>query len=84
MINRLIDMNIAVSKPHTIQPSLPVTNYTIQEYALAFISGLNITQKERFKQMLENGIECGMSVAKSYGINYKEFIKEIKNQLGVD
>jgi hypothetical protein len=58
-------------------------NFTIQDYANAFIQGMGETQKNRFKKMLENNIECGMSVAENYGIDYKEFIEEVKKQLKV-
>lgn len=82
MINRLIDMEI---KP--IKNNLIISNpghYTISEYATAFLSGLGETQKERFRQMLLNGIESGMSIARSYGVDYKEFITEVKKQLNVE
>ena len=59
------------------------TNYTIEEYAKAFINGMGETQRNRFKKMLENGIKCGMSVSDNYGINYDEFIEEVKKQMGV-
>lgn len=58
--------------------------FTIKEYASSFITGMGDTQRMRFKKMLENGINCGMSVADSYGINYNEFISEVKKQLEVD
>ena len=38
---------------------------------------------DKVDQMLENNIECGMSVAKSYGIDYPSFIKEVKTILKV-
>lgn len=82
MINRLIEL----PKPK-VNKNLPVLytgDYTISDYAQAFISGLSPAQKTRFKEMLKNKIECGMSVAQSYGIDYKEFIKEVKKQLGVE
>ena len=53
-------------------------------YAVAFIEGMSETQRERFKNMLENKIECGMSVAKLYGLDYQEFISEVKKELGVE
>ena len=83
MINRLIDMNVNIQKP-TTNISTNVGNYTIEQYAIAFISGLEKNQKERFKQMLENNIKSGMSVAKSYGIDYDEFITEVKKLLQVN
>ena len=81
-INRLINMEVKIPKHNKIisEPG----NYTIPEYATAFISGLSITQKERFKQMLLNGIQSGMSVAKNYGIDYEEFILEVKKQLNLN
>lgn len=58
--------------------------FTIQDYASAFLNGLGETQRLRFKQMLEAGIQCGMSIADSYQINYDDFITEVKRQLEVD
>jgi hypothetical protein len=84
MINRLIDMNISVSD--NLKSKIPKavdTNYSITEYAKSFINGMGETQRNRFKKMLENGIQCGMSVAESYGIDYEEFIDEVKKQLNV-
>lgn len=85
MINRLIDMKINVSH-ETITPKTVQTqhNYSVQDYAIAFITGLKPTQKERFKKMLENQIECGMSIAESYGIDYNDFITEVKKLLKVE
>ena len=82
MINRLINMEVppieTVSVTH-----INNKNYTIKEYATAFINGMGETQRNRFKKMLENGIKCGMSVADNYGIDYDEFIEEVKKQMGV-
>ena len=64
------------------QPVLS-TNPTIKEYAIAFINGMGETQKNRFKKMLENGINCGMSIADNYGVDYDDFITEVKKQMGV-
>lgn len=57
---------------------------SLKDYAVAFIEGMSETQRERFKNMLENKIECGMSVAKLYGLDYQEFISEVKKELGVE
>ena len=82
MINRLINIEITPPKLKNNE-NAHSGNYTIEEYAIAFISGMSDTQQNRFKQMLENDIESGMGVAKSYGIDYKEFIKEVKKLLKV-
>lgn len=81
MINKLIDLKFDVENKPNLE--LNSSGFTIQQYALAFLSGLGDTQKERFKKMLENGFEAGMSVAKNYGINYNDFIKEVKSQLNI-
>lgn len=81
MINRLIDMDIKVLNPTKLTNN---GKYSIEEYAYIFLEGLGKTQKDRFKQMLENGIKSGMSVAKSYGIDYEEFITEVKRQLQIN
>lgn len=83
MINRLIDMNINLQDTNK-NKILHGGDYTTEEYVVAFIEGMSTTQKQRFKKMLENNIESGMSVAKNYGLDYKEFIKEVKKQLKVE
>ena len=80
MINRLIDMEV---KPFNKTVSVNREFYSIGDYANAFIKGMGETQRNRFRKMLENGIKCGMSVADSYGIDYEDFIKEVKKQMGV-
>lgn len=79
MISNLINMNVP-KEPIKIQP-VENSNYTIKDYARAFINGMGETQKLRFKQMLDNNIQCGMSVADNYGIDYDKFITEVKNEL---
>ena len=85
MVNRLINMNIAPIKEVKSILVKPMQNgtFTIQEYAKAFIDGMSEAQKARFKKMLENGIKCGLSVADNYGIDYDEFIEEVKKQMEV-
>jgi hypothetical protein len=58
--------------------------FSIQDYAIAFIYGMGKNQRNRFKEMLNQGIECGESVAVNYGIDYKDFIKEVKRILEVE
>lgn len=85
MINRLIDMEVLIPKNKQIINNIKTnSDYSIQEYAIAFIYGMSENQKDRFKKMLENNIECGMSVAKSYGVDYSDFIEEVKKQLKVE
>lgn len=82
MINRLINMSPIINE--TKQNKVAnLINASVTEYAIAFLDGLSDTQRNRFKKMLENNIECGMSVAESYGIKYEDFIKEVKNQLNI-
>lgn len=83
MINKLIDINVSIPK-QTRQYFPSKGEYSIQEYVLAFIYGMSETQRERFKKMLENNIECGMSVAESYGVDYNDFIKEVKKQFKLE
>lgn len=81
MINRLINMNPTVSlNNNSFNKTLKAT---IKDYAVCFLNGLSDTQKIRFKKMLENNIQCGMSVAENYGIDYEEFITEVKQLLKV-
>ena len=84
MINRLIDMNPIITNNSNIIKKEINGNTTIEEYALAFIDGMSENHKNRFKKMLENNIECGMSVAENYGIDYDKFIKEVKKILNVE
>ena len=67
-------------------------NY-LKEYAKAKNQTVKIVETENIlgeristtavKKMLENGIESGMSIARNYGVDYKDFIKEVKRQLKV-
>ena len=84
MINRLIDMNIpSISNNRELITPFNKDIYTIKDYAVTFLQGMGETQRNRFKKMLENGIQCGMSVANNYGIDYDEFIEEVKKQMEV-
>ena len=73
MINKLINMKVTPisAKSGNIVVEKPAKNgkFTIEDYASAFINGMDNNQKERFKRMLENGINCGESVAYNYGID---------------
>lgn len=82
MINRLINLDIKM--PSATQLIKSNGAYTIAEYATVFLDGLDKNQKSRFKKMLQNGIKSGMSVADGYGINYDEFINEVKSQLNIN
>lgn len=79
MISNLINMTVP---PQQVKSTtINTTNFTIKDYAKAFINGMGQTQRQRFKQMLDNNIQCGMSVADNYGIDYDKFIAEVKNEL---
>jgi len=54
------------------------TSTAVQNCAKLFVSGMGDAQRERFKIMLQNGIQCGESIAKSYGVPLEDFITEIK------
>lgn len=84
MINRLINMEVKPLNMRDINNNISNKNYTIEEYVNAFINGMGETQRNRFKKMLENGIECGMSVAENYNLDYNKFIIEVKKQMGVN
>lgn len=60
------------------------SNYTIEDYALSFVSGMSNTQRKRFKQMLEQGIKCGECIALNYGVNYDDLMNEVKRVLKVE
>lgn len=49
--------------------------------AKLFVNGMSATQKERFKTMMENGAECGKSVAQAYKVPLDEFMNEVKKIL---
>ena len=86
MINRLIDIEIPPINKEAVVINQPITNsnFTIKDYATAFLEGMGETQKARFKKMLENDIKCGLSVAENYGIDYDDFILEVKKQMEVE
>ena len=58
--------------------------YSISDYAISFVYGMGKTQRERFKEMLEQGISCGQSIASNYGVDYDELMKEVKRILDVE
>lgn len=82
MINRLIDINPIIT--YGINNNYIDINPTLLDYAAAFVNGMSETQRKRFKKMLESGIECGLSVAENYNVNYEDFIKEVKKLLNVE
>ena len=86
MINRLINMEVKMPSKGNISAAIALnpTNYSIQEYVSAFLSGLGDSQRDRFKQMIQIGIKSGMSIAESYGIDYDDFITEVKKQLNME
>lgn len=59
-------------------------NFTVTDYAISFVYGMGTEQRKRFKQMLDNGISCGKSVAMNYGVNYDELMTEVKRILNVE
>ena len=65
-------------------PIMKDGRFSTKDYAITFVYGMGKTQRERFKKMLEQGIECGISVADSYGVNYQDFITEVKKILNVE
>lgn len=85
MISRLIDIEVPkeIQTRHSIKYTNP-GNYTIQDYAASFVYGMGETQRNRFKEMLKNNIQCGISVAKSYGVDYTDFINNVKKLLKVE
>ena len=54
------------------------TSATAQIAARFFVNSMGEVQRERFKLMLQNGAECGESIAKSYGVPLKDFISEVQ------
>lgn len=54
------------------------TATTAQNCARLFVGSMGEAQRERFKMMLQSGVECGQSVAQSYGVPVSEFIYEVK------
>lgn len=84
MISRLIDIEV----PKEIKSNKNIIynpgNYTINDYAASFVYGMGEKQRERFKQMITHNIQCGMSVAKSYGVDYDGFMDKVKKLLKVE
>ena len=65
------------------QITLTNGQFSIEDYAIAFVYGMGKKQRDRFKKMLEHNIKCGESVADSYGVDYNQFITEVKRILKV-
>ena len=78
------DMTNAFSKINDEKSKNVKGNYSIQDYAIAFIYGMGNVQRERFKKMLQQGIKCGESVALNYGVDYNDLINEVKRILEVE
>jgi len=68
------------SKNSNIQNSQIIkdTSSTVQNCAKLFVCGMGDAQRERFKIMLQSGIQCGESVAKSYNVPLNEFVAEVQ------
>lgn len=81
MINAVMKVPIEKSNNNLIKPK---SQYTTEDYAITFVYGMGKTQRERFKQMLNQGITCGESVAYNYGIEFEPFIAEVKRILKVE
>lgn len=75
-----------INTPIDAKSIKPMKNgkFSIQDYAITFVYGMGISQRERFKQMLEQGIKCGESVAISYGVDYDQLMNEVKRILNVE
>jgi len=65
-------VNIPISK------DFEVGNYTVEEYAKAFIDGLEEHKKDRFRTMLNRGMSIGRNIADIYKVDYNEFIAALK------
>lgn len=77
MVNSFTKVNEEKSKK-------PNGIYTVEDYAIAFVYGMGKAQRERFKNMLQQGIKCGESVALNYGIDYNDLMQEVKRILNVE
>lgn len=77
--------NNLVKTPIDIKSDKPMKNgkFSIEDYAITFVYGMGKAQRDRFKQMLEQGIKCGESIALSYGVDYDQLMNEIKRILNV-
>lgn len=83
MIRKSINIRSNPIQMNEVKPIKPESS-NVKEYAESFLKGMGEIQRMRFKRMLENGINCGMSVAEGYGVDYNTFIREVKKQLEVD
>jgi len=54
------------------------TSATAQIAARFFVGSMGEAQRERFRMMLLSGVECGQSIAQSYGVPLKDFIAEVQ------
>lgn len=81
MANILTNIHVPIDKTYK------TTNkgqFTIEDYAIAFVYGMGKKQRDRFKKMLEQNIKCGESVAINYGVDYDELMTEVKRILNVE
>jgi len=51
---------------------------TVENCARLFVNGMGDAQRERFKLMLQSGVQCGESVARSYGVPLGDFMAEVR------
>lgn len=85
MINKLINMEVKMQPKPTLDNLVNAkpTDYTVEEYASAFLSGLSETQRNRFKKMVQNNYRCALNVVHMYGVDYDKFLTAVKQQLNI-
>jgi len=78
MISNLIQPPKPKSSDAAQADLAPTTSTTAQTAARFFVGSMGEAQRKRFKTMLQSGVECGQSIAQSYGVPLKEFIAEVQ------
>lgn len=57
------------------------TTITVLDHARDFVNSLNPEQRRRFRKMMEQGINVGESLAKTYDLDPTEFMQALKQVL---
>jgi len=74
----MISSLIVPPKSKSSESVTSVPSTAVQNCARLFIGSMGDNQRERFKKMLQSGVQCGESIAKSYGVPLNEFIAEVE------
>jgi len=78
MVSNLIQPPAPKNAPAGKKKETDSHSVTAENCARLFVNGMGDAQRERFKLMLQSGIQCGESVARSYGVPLNDFVAEVR------